>query len=357
MGTTQNYKFEGWQAHDVSAAEGKMVWGEFAPRPWEETDVDIQVTHCGMCGSDLHYLRNNSPRIPRPVVVGHEIVGRLVRVGALAPPSLHLGDRVGVGCLTSACGACAPCAAGQPNYCRRATWTYMTPGSHGGYATYHRTRGAAALAIPDAVPGPLAATLMCAGATTFAPLRALRCQGKKVGVVGLGGLGHFAVLFAKALGAECVVAVSRREEKRGDALALGADAYLATDEESGWDRKYRGALDFVIATVASAKAPMAAYLKLLKYGGTLVQVGQADDGDLQVPTGPLIMNRLRVAGSAIASPDEMREMLRLVADKGVRAWVQEIPMKNANQAIRDMGAGKPRYRYCLVNEDRAKASL
>ncbi|KAI0477372.1 zinc-binding dehydrogenase [Xylariaceae sp. FL0804] len=364
------YKFHGWKGYDASSAEGKMVWEEFEPKAWEETDIDIQVTHCGMCASDLHTLRSGWSPTMYPIVVGHEIVGRVVRVGAQAAVFGHrVGDRVGVGCLSDCClgvlrggrdrpEPCERCAEGQENYCRRATWTYLTPHhsgdrSHGGYATHHRTKGRFAFAIPDALESAHAATMMCAGITMYAPLKHNGCgPGKRVGIVGLGGLGHYGVLFARALGADAVVAISRREAKRAEALALGADDYLASEDDPDWVRKYRGSLDFVIAT-----APTGAYMKLLKFGGALVQVGNPDDGSFRLLPNPLQTSRLSFSGSVIGSAGEMREMLQLAAEKGVRPWVQEVPMKDANRALLGMEAGEPRYRYCLVNDDQARAAL
>ncbi|KAI1491409.1 zinc-binding dehydrogenase [Biscogniauxia mediterranea] len=365
---SQAYKFYGWQGLDPSSADGKMVWGEFEPKKWEETDIDIKVTHCGMCGTDFHHLKSGWFPAPYPIVVGHEIVGEVVRVGSRAVGGHKVGDRVGVGCLSDCCVSiekepCERCSAGQENYCRKSTWTYLTPHhngdkSNGGYATYHRTSGRMAYKIPESIESRHAATLMCAGATMYSPLRQNGCgPGMKVGIVGLGGLGHYGVLIAKAMGADQVIAISRRESKRNEALALGADDYLATEDDPQWHHKYRGTLDLVIATVASSKAPFGSYMELLKFRGALVQVGSPDDGNFSIPVNPMQLNQLSFTGSIYASPGEVRELLQLVADKNIKPWVEEIPMKNANQALLDMEAGKPRYRYCLVNEDTQKASI
>ncbi|KAI1336621.1 zinc-binding dehydrogenase [Xylariaceae sp. FL0016] len=306
---------------------------------------------------------------PYPVVVGHEIVGRIVRVGAHAVGGHKVGDRVGVGCLSDCCLSlrsrrpCERCAEGRENYCKKARWTYLSPHhngdkSHGGYATYHRTPGRFAFKIPEALESKHAATMMCAGITMFSPLKQNGCgPGKKVGIVGLGGLGHYGVILAKAMGADKVVAISRRNAKREEALAMGADDYLASEDDKDWVKKYRGSLDLVIATVASAKAPTGAYMKLLKFGGTLVQVGNPDDGNFMIPPNPLQMSRLNFSGSVIGSATEMVEMLQLAADKGVKPWVQEVPMEEANRALLGLEDGKPRYRYCLVNGEKARAAL
>ncbi|KAK9425311.1 putative Enoyl reductase (ER) domain-containing protein [Seiridium unicorne] len=348
----QAYKFEGWVGHDPSSAEGKMVWNEFQPKRWEETDVDIRITHCGMCGSDIHTLRSGWYPAPYPIIVGHEIVGEIVRVGSQAVGNHKVGDRVGVGCMADNCEGlnkpkCDSCAAGEEQFCPKARWTY--PGPHhngdkgyGGYATYHRCPGRFAFKVPDALASAHAATMMCAGVTMFSPLKQWECgPGKQVGIIGLGGLGHYGVLFAKAMGADTVIAISRREKKRQQALQLGADDYLATEEDKGWFKKYYGQLDLLISTVASSQAPMKGYLALMKPRGTLVHVGNPDDGQFVIPPSSLIMKSLNFAGSCIGSAGETREMLQLAADKDIQPWVEERPMREANQALKDMEAGKP----------------
>ncbi|KAJ9137835.1 Cinnamyl alcohol dehydrogenase [Coniochaeta hoffmannii] len=370
MGSAPDYKFEGWLGYDKSAVEGKMVWAEFAPKEWEETDIDIKVSHCGICGSDLHVLHSGWGPTRYPVCVGHEIIGTVVRLGsdaAKANPSLKLGSRVGVGAQSDAClnrnapsaaeGKCRECESGEENYCQRGfvgtyngTYANGSPSS-GGYSTFVRLPAHFAVPIPDSIPSHLAASMMCAGVTTYSPLRRNGCgPGKAVGVVGLGGLGHFGVMWARALGADRVVAVSRRDNKREDALALGADACIATEDDEGWVERNKGSLDILLSTISSSKAPISDYLALLRPGGVMIQVGLPEDGLLGVPARPLI-RRVRLEGSLIGSPGEIREMLELAAEKNVKPWVTTRPMKEANQAIVDMDEGKARYRYVLVNED------
>ena len=338
--------------------------------------------------------------------MGHEIVGEVVRVGTQAAGNHKVGDRVGVGCLADNCMGqsaraamktdasgqdgsaaappCASCAAGHEQFCPQARWTY--PGRHhnqdrayGGHATYHRTPGRFAFPIPAGLASAHAATMMCAGVTMYAPLRQWGCgPGARVGIVGLGGLGHYGVLFARALGADLVVAISRREAKRAEALRLGAHDYLATMPESGdddegeekeaggaanqkskkkakkWFAKYAGQLDLVISTVASSRAPLAGYLALLRPRGTLVHVGHPDDGPFVVPPAALVTRALNFAGSCVGSAAETRAMLDLAARANIAPWVEERPMRDANQALRDLRDGKARYRLCLVNGEPAR---
>ncbi|KYK56171.1 hypothetical protein DCS_08138 [Drechmeria coniospora] len=368
-----SYKFEGWVALDPSSAEGKMVWQEYEPKAWEESDVDIQVTHSGICGSDLHTLRSGWRPTPYPVVVGHEIVGTVVRVGSKAEGGFQVGDVVGVGAQADAClgrdgHTCRQCTTGNENYCADIVPTYAGKHrndgpAHGGHARYHRCPSHFVFKIPSGLAPELAAPMLCGGVTVYSPLKHFGAgPGRRVGVVGVGGLGHFAVLFAKALGADEVVGISRRAEKRKDALDLGCDDYIATADDEDWPAKNARRLDLIISTVSSKTAPtengwadgvdtqmpLNDYLKLLDIDGTFVQVGLPED---RVPLSffSIIPRRLRMAGSGIGSPEEIREMLQLAADKKVRPWVEERPMKEANQAIVDMDAGKARFRYVLVN--------
>ena len=366
MGSAPDYKFEGWMGYDKAAADGNLVWAEFDPKAWEETDVDIKVSHCGICGSDLHTLRSGWGPTQYPVCVGHEIIGEIVRLGseaAKANPDLKLGSRVGVGAQSDSCQnripdtKCTECEKGQENYCQHkfvGTYNgkYLNGSkSNGGYATFVRAPGHFAIPIPDSIPSELAAPMLCAGVTTYSPLVRNGCgPGKSVGVVGLGGLGHFGVMFARALGADKVVAVSRGGNKRDDAAALGADACVATDEDEHWVRDNRGSLDILLSTISSSKAPVADYLALLRPGGVMIQVGLPEDGVFEIPAVPLIRG-VRLTGSLVGSPGEIRDMLRLAAEKGVKPWVTTRPMSEANKAIVDMHEGKARYRYVLVNDN------
>lgn len=193
--------------------------------------------------------------------------------------------------------------------------------------------------------------MLCGGVTVFSPLRRHGCgPGKTVGIIGVGGLGHFGVLFAKAMGADRVVGISRRESKRAEVMEMGADDYLATSESSDWATRHAGTLDLLISTVSSSQMPLADYFSLLKKGGTFVQVGNPDDGNMSLHPSVLIARRLLFTGSAVGSPEEIRAMLALAANKKITFWVETKPMAEANKSIVDMEQGKARYRYVLVNE-------
>lgn len=215
-------------------------------------------------------------------MVGHEIVGTAVKVGKNVK-HVKVGDRVGVGAQARSCKQddCPDCSTNHHSYCaREVTNTYgsVYPNgegkSYGGYADYNRTDGKFVIPIPDGLDSALAAPMLCGGVTVYSPLKWNDCgPGKTVGVVGVGGLGHFAVLFAKALGADRVVGISRKADKKDDVLALGADQYIATDDDKDWAKKNARSLDLIIGTVSSVKMPLTEYLGLLKVHGTMIQVG------------------------------------------------------------------------------------
>jgi alcohol dehydrogenase (NADP+) len=297
-------------------------------------------------------------------VVGHEIVGTAVRVGKNVS-HIKPGDRVGVGAQARSCmqSTCPDCSSNNENYCTKgnvSTYGSIYPNdegkSYGGYADYNRTNGHFVVPIPEGLDSVDAAPMLCGGITVFSPLKHNGCgPGKAVGVVGVGGLGHFAVLFAKALGADRVVGISRKGDKKEDVMALGADAYIATDEDKDWETRNMRSLDLIISTVSSASMPLTGYLGLLKTRGTLIQVGAPDGGNLPpINAFTLLVNGIKIGGSGIGSPSEISEMLQLAADKKIKPWVQTRPLREANQTVVDMGAGKARFRYVLVNENYGK---
>lgn len=354
-----DYTFQGWLGLSSEAVDGKMEWGTFEPKTWTEDDVDIQITHCGVCGSDTHTLRSGWGETKYPCCVGHEIVGRAVRVGSNVK-HISLGDRVGVGAQSRSClePDCPDCTAGRENYCVRlhvGTYNGIYPNdegkSYGGYADYNRANGRFVIKIPDGLPSEHAAPLLCGGVTMYSPLKQKGCgPGKKVGIIGVGGLGHFGVLFAKALGADKVVGISRKASKRDEVLSLGADEYIATEEDENWAAENARSLDLIICTVSSAKMPLTQYLQLLNVNGSFVQVGLPDGGNLPpVSVFTLIKSAIDIGGSIIGSPGEINDMLQLAVDKQIKPWVELRPMEDANQAVLDLEAGKPRYRYVLVN--------
>ncbi|EXF83619.1 cinnamyl alcohol dehydrogenase [Colletotrichum fioriniae PJ7] len=353
-----NYKFEGWLGLDKSAAEGNMVWQEFEPKEWEDTDIDIKVTNSGICGTDLHTLRSGWYPAPYPICVGHEIVGIAVHVRRKAIGDIKVGDRVGIGAQANAClgrfGRCKACDGGKESYCKKPVHTYGAfhyngGKAMGGYATHHRCPSYFVFKIDDRLDSASVAPMLCGGITVYSPLKLHGCgPGKTVGVIGIGGLGHCGILFAKALGADRVVGISRSESKRDEVLKMGADDYIATAERLDWATEYTGVFDIIINTIGTSKVPFNQYLSLVSLDGTFIQVGLPEDGSFEVNAFMLVSQQIKLTGSNTGSRQEIREMLNLAADKGIKLWVQERPMTEANQGIVDFEAGKARYRYVLT---------
>lgn len=356
--------FTGWVAHDATSP---LTFTTFEPKPFTDTDIEIKVSHCGICGTDIHTLRSGWGPSDYPCVVGHEIIGTVIRVGAgvstlassAASRNIKLGDRVGIGAQSSSClrPDCEQCADGKESYCPRSTSTYNSryadkSKSYGGFATFWRGPAHFAFKIPDALPSAEAAPLLCGGITVFSPLLKYGAgPGKSVGIVGIGGLGHMGILFARALNCDRVVGISRTSSKRKDAIdGLGADGFIATDEDKKFSRKHSRSLDLIICTVSSQDMPLSQYLRLLKTDGTFVQVGAPEKPLPPLSAGLLIQKGVKVTGSSIGSPQEIRKMLQLAAEKRVLPWIQQRAMEDVNSTLKDMHDGRARYRYVLVNE-------
>lgn len=289
-------------------------------------------------------------------MVGHEIVGKVVRVGKNVK-HLKVGDIAGVGAQTASCQQCKQCKKGDENLCVQTgrVDTYgakFSDGSKamGGYANYHRGPGQLTFKIPDGLNPAYAAPMLCGGVTVYTPLKENGAgPGVRVGIIGLGGLGHFGVLFAKALGADKVVGISRRSNKRENALKLGADKYIATLDDKDWAKENAGTLDLIICTVSAHDMPLREYLGLLDTRGKLIQVGAPEGMMPEISAFDLIPGAKSLGGSAIGSRKTIEEMLVLAAEKKVHPWVEERPMSEANQATLDFEDGKPKYRYVLTN--------
>jgi uncharacterized zinc-type alcohol dehydrogenase-like protein len=312
-------------------------------------DVRIDIKFCGICHSDIHFARGEWGEIPYPAVPGHEIAGVVAEVGTevtrFAP-----GDRVGVGCMVNSCRECENCQAGDEQYCLSGnTQTYGSIDrdgtvTYGGYSDHVVVDEDFVLRIPDGLELDVAAPLLCAGITTYSPLRHWNAgPGKRVAVVGLGGLGHMAVKLARAMGAEVTV-LSQSLRKQEDGLKLGADAYYATSDDTTFS-ELAGRFDLIINTV-SASIDIGRFLGLLKTDGTLVNVG-APPEPLPVPVFALIPQRRSFAGSAIGSIRETQEMLDFCAEHGIAAEIEVIPATQVNEAWERVLASDVRYRFVI----------
>ncbi|SDC15512.1 NAD(P)-dependent alcohol dehydrogenase [Nocardioides lianchengensis] len=312
-------------------------------------DVLIEIRYAGICHSDIHTVNGDWGPQPFPVVPGHEIVGVVAEVGS-AVTRHAVGDRVGVGCMVNSCGECVNCTNGDEQYCLDGmVGTYAATDrdgttTQGGYSTHVVVDADYVLSVPDGLDPAAAAPLLCAGITTYAPLRHWKAgPGTKVAVVGLGGLGHMAVKIAHALGAEVTV-LSQSLKKQEDGLRLGADDYFATSDPATFDQ-LAGRFDLIVNTV-SASIDVNAYLRLLAVDGTLVNVG-APAEPLPVHAMSLISGRRSFAGSMIGGIALTQEMLDFCAEHGLGAEVEVIAADQVNEAYERVLASDVRYRFVI----------
>ncbi|GAB3318944.1 NAD(P)-dependent alcohol dehydrogenase [Geodermatophilus aquaeductus] len=313
------------------------------------SDVLIEIEYAGICHSDIHTVNGDWGPQPFPVVPGHEIVGVVTAVGADVGTH-RVGDRVGVGCMVNSCGECANCRNGDEQYCLDGMVpTYAGTDrdgttTQGGYSTHVVVDAGYVLRVPDGIDPAAAAPLLCAGITTWSPLRRWGAgPGRRVAVVGLGGLGHMAVQLAHAMGAEVTV-LSQSLKKQEDGLRLGADAYFATGDP-GTFSALAGRFDLIVNTV-SATIDVDAYLSLLAVDGTLVNVG-APAEPLSLNAMSLIGGRRSYAGSMIGGIAETQEMLDFCAAHGIGAEVEVIPADRVNEAYERVLASDVRYRFVI----------
>jgi uncharacterized zinc-type alcohol dehydrogenase-like protein len=312
-------------------------------------DVLIKIEYAGICHSDIHTVSGEWGPQPFPVVPGHEIVGVVAEVGSEVTKH-RVGDRVGVGCMVNSCGECMNCRNGDEQYCVQGmVGTYAGTDrdgttTQGGYSTHVVVDADYVLSVPDGLDPAAAAPLLCAGITTYAPLRHWGAgPGKKVAVVGLGGLGHMAVKIGHALGAEVTV-LSQSLKKQEDGLRLGADHYYATSD-SGTFEQLADQFDLIINTV-SAPIDVDAYLGLLAVNGTLVNVG-APPEHLSVDVFSLIGGRRSFAGSMIGGIAQTQEMLDFCAEHNLGAEIEIISADQVNEAYQRVIASDVRYRFVI----------
>ncbi len=315
------------------------------------TDVLIDILYCGVCHSDLHIARNEWRHTQYPCVPGHEIVGKVMRVGYRVTGH-QVGDVVGVGCMVDSCGACPDCHAGLEQYCQDGLiLTYNSPDKHSGKVTYG---GYSSQVVVDQhfvlkIPGNLnleaVAPLLCAGITTYSPLRHWKVgKGQTVGIVGLGGLGHMGVKFSHAMGAHTVV-FTTSPGKAADATLLGADEVVVSTNAEEM-RAHSNRFDFILNTVAAAH-DLDAYVSLLKRDGTLCLVGVPEHPHPSPQVGNLIFRRRQIAGSLIGGIQETQEMLDFCGTHRIVSDVEIIPMQQINEAYERLLKGDVKYRFVI----------
>ncbi|MFD9908903.1 NAD(P)-dependent alcohol dehydrogenase [Streptomyces sp. NPDC059063] len=336
-------------AYAAPAAKAPLERTTVPRRPVGASDVLIDIKYAGICHSDIHQARDGWGEGIFPMVPGHEIAGVVAEVGPDVT-RFEVGDRVGVGCMVDSCRECANCKAGLEQYCHQGNiQTYNAldrngEPTYGGYAQQIVVDEAFTLRIPDGLSLDVAAPLLCAGITTYSPLAHWNAgPGKKVAVVGLGGLGHMAVKIAHAMGAEVTV-LSQTLRKQDDGLKLGADHYYATGDPATFER-LAASFDLIVSTV-SAPLPFDQYLNLLKTDGALVNVG-APEEPVSLNVFSLMLQRKTLAGSAIGGIRETQEMLDFCAAHGLGAEIELIRADQINEAYERVLASDVRYRFVI----------
>ncbi len=306
-------------------------------------EVEIQITHCGICHSDIHLIDNDWMISKYPLVPGHEVIGNIISIGSNVT-GLKIGQRVGVGWQSGSCLECEQCKSGNENLCNKSIATCV--GRYGGFAEKIITDYHFAFPIPEELESENAAPLLCAGITVFSPMKIFGLQSHhKVGVIGIGGLGHLAIQFASKMGCK-VSAFSSSIEKKSEAINFGADDFINSKDEKLL-KSFANSFDFIITTV-TAPLNWSLYINMLKPNGRLNFVG-ATVGNIEINPGILVTGQKSVSGSAIGSRDTMIEMLNFAAKNNVKAKTELMPMSGCNDAIQKVRDNKARYRMVLHN--------
>ena len=338
------------KAYSASASKARVLPTEIERRPVGTNDVQIAIEHCGVCHTDIHFVNNDWGMTHYPVVPGHEIVGRVTEVGS-AVSNFQVGDRAAIGCLVDSCGVCSNCEKCLEQYCLNGfTATYNSetqdPGgfTYGGYSQSIVAKESFVLKVPDSLNGPGIAPLLCAGITTYSPLKNWKIGPEsKVGVIGLGGLGHMGVKFSHALGAHTTM-ITSSEQKGEDARLLGADEVLLSSSVDALVQE-AGSFDFLLNTIP-VNHDLTPYLELLKTNGTMCVVGAVEPLS-QVNAAQLIFGRRSLSGSLIGGIAETQEMLNFCGEKNILSEVEVIRMDEINDAYTRMQKNQVKYRFVL----------
>jgi alcohol/geraniol dehydrogenase (NADP+) len=327
----------------VHAAGAELLPFRYDPGELGHEEVEIGISHCGICHSDLHLISNDWGISQYPFIPGHEVIGTVTATGA-GVRSLKAGQRVGLGWQSNSCGECEWCIRGMENLCPAPEATCVH--RHGGYASHVRANARFVIPIPEGLLSDEAAPLLCGGITVYNPMRTHGVNpSSRVGVVGIGGLGHLAIQFAHVFGAE-VVAFSSSASKEQEARELGAHHFVNSRETKAM-REVAGALDLILSTV-NADQEWGAYIQALRPTGTLCFLG-VPPSPISMQAFPLIAGVRSVTGNPTGSPYRLHEMLDVAARHGVKAKTERFAMAEANEAIERVKKNKVRYRAVLAN--------
>jgi uncharacterized zinc-type alcohol dehydrogenase-like protein len=333
-------QIQGLAAH---AAGAELLPFRYDPGELSLHEVEIGITHCGICHSDIHLISNDWGMSQYPFIPGHEIIGTVTATGSEVR-SFKAGERVGLGWQSNSCGECEWCTRGLENLCAQSEATCVH--RNGGYANRVRANARFVVRIPEGLPSEQAAPLLCGGITVYNPLRDHGINpSSRVGVVGIGGLGHLAIQFARVFGAE-VTAFSSSAAKEDEARALGAHRFVNTRESKAM-KEAAGTQDFILST-ANVDQDWGVYVQALRPTGTLCFVG-VPPSPVSLHVFPLIAGIRTITGSPIGSPSRLREMLDVASRHGVKAQTEAFPMSKANEAIEKVKKNKVRYRAVLAN--------
>ncbi|XP_077246660.1 putative cinnamyl alcohol dehydrogenase 6 [Tasmannia lanceolata] len=347
--TTPNHTqtVAGWAAHDSS---GKITPYIFKRRENGIDDVTIKILYCGMCHTDLHHIKNDWGLAMYPIVPGHEITGVITKVGTNVK-GFKVGDRAGIGCLAASCVNCEFCNDSQENYCDKVQFTYngiFWDGSitYGGYSKMIVADQRYVVHVPENLPMDAAAPLLCAGITVFSPMKQhnMLQPGKKLGVVGLGGLGHVAVKLAKAFGCHVSVISTSPSKEKEARDRFGVDDFIVSTDPKQMQERARS-LDYILDTV-SAMHSLGPILDLLKVSGTMVLVG-APEKPVQLPAFPLIFGKRVVTGSLIGGMRETQEMMDLCGKHNITCDIELISPDYINKALERLSKNDVRYRFVI----------
>ena len=327
----------------VHAAGAQLLAYKYSVEDLAPNDVEIKISHCGVCHSDVHLIDNDWGLSKYPFIPGHEIVGVVTEVGSEVRDRTP-GERVGVGWQADSCGICEWCRQGDEHLCAKSQPTCI--GRNGGYADSIRVNSRFAIPVPEVLESENVAPLLCGGITVYAPLRNHGVRpSSRVGVVGIGGLGHMGLQFAKAFGAE-VTAFSTSKDKEAEAKSLGAHHFVNT-RDTGALKKVAGSFDFILSTV-SADQDWSGYVAALRPKGMMCVVGAAPS-PIQISAFSLIGGQKAISGSPTGSPQDLHEMLDVAARHGVKAITERFPMAKANDAVAKVKKNQVRYRAVLAN--------